>query len=52
MGSYQQLGTRLWDYGAGGHRSSPAGRILLAAAFMAAICLIAILIGAASVQYP
>ncbi len=51
MGSYQQFGMRLWTYGAsGGHRGSPAGRVLLAAAFMAAICLIAIVIGAASVQ--
>ena len=53
MGSYQQFGMRLWAYGAsGGYRGSPAGRILLAAAFMGAICLIAIVIGAASVQYP
>jgi hypothetical protein len=51
MGSYQQFGTRLWSYGGGG-RGSSAGRILLAAAFMLAICLIAIVLGAASVQYP
>jgi hypothetical protein len=53
MGSYQQFGARLWAYGGRDHyRGSPTGRILLTAAFMAAICLIAIVIGAASVQYP
>ena len=51
MGSYQHLG-RLLDYGNGSYRGSAAGRILLTAAFMGAICLIAIVIGAASVQYP
>jgi len=52
MGSYQQFGTRVWEYSARGHQRSPVGRILLAAAFMGAICLITIVLGAASVQYP
>lgn len=52
MGSYKQIGMRLWPYGASGQRGSAAGRILLTAAFMGAICLITIVIGAASVQYP
>jgi hypothetical protein len=52
MGSYQQFGMRLGDYGAGSYRSASLGRILLAAAFVGAVCLIAIVIGAASVQYP
>ena len=37
---------------AGGNGGSAAGRILFAAAFVGAICLIAIVIGAATVQYP
>jgi hypothetical protein len=52
MASYQQFGTRLWAYGSGGPRDSAVGRILLAAAFVAAVCLIAVVLGAASVQYP
>jgi len=53
MGSYQQFGMRLWTYGASGqHQGFPIGRILLTIAFVGAICLITIVIGAATVQYP
>jgi len=52
MGSYQQFGMRLWMDGATGLRASNVGRILLTAAFVGAICLLTIVIGAATVQYP
>jgi len=52
MGSYQQFGTRLWAFGASGgdRRGSPVGRILFLAGFIGAVCLIAIVIGAATAQ--
>ena len=50
METYQQLGIRLSTYG--DHRGSLLARILLTAAFVGAICLITIVIGAASAQYP
>jgi hypothetical protein len=52
MGSYQQIGTRGLAYGEGTLAASTVGRMLLAAAFVAAICLITFVIGVASVQYP
>jgi hypothetical protein len=50
MGSYQQFGMRALAYGVPHHRESPVGRILLAVAFVGAVCLIAIILGAASAQ--
>jgi len=53
MGNYQQFGTGLWSYGASEvRRASVVGRVLLTVAFFGAVCLIVIVIGAASVQYP
>jgi hypothetical protein len=52
MGSYPQFGMRALAYaGPVGHRRGSAlGRMLLTAAFVGAVCLIAIVIGVASAQ--
>ena len=52
MQSYQQFGIRGLAHAAAGvgSRSFALGRLLLAAAFLGAVCLIAIVIGVASAQ--